>query len=314
MATEARKFRVGVFVITAVLILVGGVIWLGASRFFERSLYLVTYFSESVQGLEPGAAVKYRGVPSGRVEEIRVAPDGDLIEVVMSMDVNIAQSVKEDETLRAQLQLTGITGLRYVEINRHSGEALNRFPALTFEPPYPVIRSTPSSFIAVQDALEDLYKRFSSIDFGGISGDIRSTLQAADVLLRDPNLQTMLANFQETSESTVRLSKNLERMTRKIDLDPALENLTRATEEARALFADLRAGETGTQLRETLRQVDRLALSAQHFVISLQQTTEQLDRTVDNLERVTEEVRLQPSRLLFSEPPPERHPGDGRSR
>ena len=86
MATEARKFRVGVFTLVAVAILIGTIIWLGASRFFERTLRLDTYFSESVQGLEPGAAVKYRGVPSGRVEEIRIAPDGDLIEVVMSMD------------------------------------------------------------------------------------------------------------------------------------------------------------------------------------------------------------------------------------
>lgn len=314
MATEARKFRVGVFVIVAVAILVGGLIWLGASRFFEQSLRLATYFSESVQGLEPGAAVKYRGVPSGRVEVIRVAPDGDLIEVVLTMDVDIAQSMKEDETLRAQLQLTGLTGLRYVEINRHSGDALNRYPALTFKPEYPVIRSTPSQFIALQDALEDLYERFSSVDVAGISGDIRNTLQAADALLRDEKLQLIVGNFKETSELAARLSRNLERITHDVNLEPTLQNLNEASHEANLLFAELRSGETGTQLRQTLRQTDRLALSAQQFVINLQQTMERLDRTVSNLERVMEEVRLQPSRLLFSEPPPPQQPGDGRPR
>lgn len=310
MATEAHKFRVGLFVITATVIGLGVAIWLGASHFFETNLRLATYFTESVQGLEPGAAVKYRGVPSGRVEEIRVAPDGVLIEVVMSLDVSIAQSMKEDETLRAQLQLTGITGLRYVEINRHTGESLQRYPKLSFEPPYPVIPSTPSTFIAVQDALEELYKRVVSIDFAGISVDIRNTLQAADGLLSDPRLQEIVGHVNEVSASTARVAKNVDNMTRDVDLEPAITNLTEASAEARALFADLHSGEAGRELREALRQVDRLAVVAQQFIVGLQQTTERLDRTVGALERVAEDVRQQPSRLLFSDPPAPRRPGD----
>lgn len=311
MATEARKFQVGVFIMAAAVIGVGATIWLGASRFFEKSLRLVTYFSESVQGLEPGAAVKYRGVPSGRVEKIRIAPDGELIEVVMAMDVKIAESVREDETMRAQLQLTGITGLRYVEIDRHSREALSRSPALTFEPPYQTIPSTPSSFIAIQDALEDLYNRAIEVDLKGISNDVRTTLQAADVLLRDPRIDETLSNFQALSKSTNRVSQNLERMTAGLELKPAMSNINQASAEASALLADLRSGETGTELREALGQVKRLAVSAQEFITSLQYTTERLDRTVGGLERLTEDVRQQPSRLLFSQPPPPRRPGDG---
>src|SRR5207237_366883 len=66
VATEAHKFQVGVFVIVVTGIAIATVIWLGASRFFEQTKPFVTYFSESVQGLEPGSALKYRGVPSGR--------------------------------------------------------------------------------------------------------------------------------------------------------------------------------------------------------------------------------------------------------
>lgn len=85
MATEAHKYRVGVFVIVASIIGVATVIWLGASRFFEETERAVTYFSESVQGLDPGASVKYRGVPSGRVATIHIAPDGELIEVIIDL-------------------------------------------------------------------------------------------------------------------------------------------------------------------------------------------------------------------------------------
>jgi len=311
VATEVRKFQVGVFVIAATIVGVGGAIWLGASRFFEQNLRLVTYFSESVQGLEPGAAVKYRGVPSGRVEAIRIAPDGELVEVVMAMDVKIAEAVKEDETLRAQLQLTGITGLRYVEIDRHAGEVLAPPPTITFNPPYQVIPSAPSSITAIQDALADVYNRVMQIDFQGIAGDVRSTLQAADVVLRDPRIDETLTNFKTTSESASRLSQNLERMTKGIALGPVVKNFDQATAEAGALLSDLRSGATGTELREALGQINRLALSAQQFVVGLQRTAERLDQTVGNLNQLTEDVRQQPSRLLFSQPPAPRRRSDG---
>ena len=180
MATEARKFQVGVFVIAAVIIALAAAIWLGASRYLADESRTVTYFSESVQGLDPGAAVKYRGVPAGRVERIGIAPDGDLIEVVMSVDRKFAERMLNDPSLRAQLQLSGITGLRYVEIDRHSGDALERSPKLSFEPAYPLISSTPSQFKAIQEALEDIYSRVMSVDLGGISTDVRAMLQAAD--------------------------------------------------------------------------------------------------------------------------------------
>ena len=154
MATEARKFRVGLFVIAAIVIGVSAAIWLGASRYLADESLAVTYFSESVQGLDPGAAVKYRGVPAGRVERIGIAPDGDLIQVTMSINRKYDDLLFKDPSLRAQLQLSGITGLRYVEIDRHSGDALLNAPTLSFTPDYPLIPSTPSQFKAIQEALE----------------------------------------------------------------------------------------------------------------------------------------------------------------
>ena len=209
MATEARKLRVGIFVIIAVLIGLGLAIWLGASRYLADESQAVTFFSESVQGLDPGAAVKYRGVPAGRVDQIKIAPDGDLIEVVMSIDNRYASMLVKDPTLRAQLQLSGITGLRYVEIDRQSGDALENAPTLSFEPEYPLIPSTPSQFKAIQEALEDIYGRVMSVDLAGISGDIRATLQSADQLLRDDRVQRILNNLSTITDSASRVTLNM---------------------------------------------------------------------------------------------------------
>jgi phospholipid/cholesterol/gamma-HCH transport system substrate-binding protein len=294
---------VGVFVIVAVVIAVGAAIWLGASRFFEETKTFVTYFPESVQGLDPGAAVKYRGVPAGRVERIEIAPDGTLIQVVMDVDTSVAKALKGDVTLRAQLELSGITGLRYIEIDHRSGEALNQAPPLSFEPAYELIPSARSSFKAVQTALGEVYEKIMALDLSGISADARATLQSANHLLSDQRVDTLLSNFAAASESTQRAAKNVEAMTAGVKIAPAVENATEATQDAKAVFANLKKGVNPQELRQTLDQLNQLTMGAQEFVIGLQTTLERLNRAVSSLQGLTEEVRHQPSLLLFGEPP-----------
>ncbi|MGD0947575.1 MAG: MlaD family protein [Candidatus Binatia bacterium] len=303
MATEAHKFQVGLFVIIAVVIGLGAAIWLSATRFFEKTNTFVTYFSESVQGLDPGAPVKYRGVPAGRVARIEIAPDGTLIEVVMDVDTSVAKALKGDATLRTQLELSGITGLRYVEIDHHSGDALNQAPPLSFKPPCELIPSARSSFKAVQSALADVYDKVMALDLSGISADARATLQSANHLLSDQRVDTLLSNFAVASESTQRAAKNVEAMTAGVKIAPVVENATKATQDAKTLLADLKKGVNPQELRQTLDQLNQLTMGAQQFVIGLQTTLERLNRTVGSLQGLTEEVRHQPSLLLFGEPP-----------
>ncbi len=311
MATEAHKFQVGVFVIASTVIAVAGAIWLGASRFLEKTQPYVTYFAESVQGLDPGAAVKYRGVPGGRVDAIRIAPDGELIEVLINLDVETAKAVKRDASVRATLELSGITGLRYIEIDRRSGDALNQAPPLSFKPPSEVIPSARSSFKAIQSALGDVYERVMQFDLGGISTDARQTLQAANQLLRDERIDALLTNLKSVSQSANQLTKNLESMTAGVRLAPAVQNATAATAEAKTLISDLSKGALGKQLGDTLEEFRRLAESAHQVVVGMQYTLERLDRTTGALQGVSEEIRGQPSLLLFAEPPPRRVPDGG---
>jgi len=291
------------FVIVASLLAVATVIWLGASRYFEVTDRFVTYFGESVQGLEPGSAVKYRGVPAGRVAAIRIAPDGELIEVVLDIDVKSSEALHREITLRATLELSGITGLRYVEIDRRVGEALLQAPQLSFQPPYDVIPSARSSFKAVQSALADVYDKFMQVDFAGISNDTRATLQAANMILRDPRIDGLLTNVNEISESASQLAKDFQRITGDIDLAPMIANLNAASGEARALLADLHSGQGGKELRLAIEQLNRLTQSAQQVVVASQIALERIDRTASSFQSLADEVRAQPSSLLFAPPP-----------
>ncbi len=309
MATEAHKLQVGAFVISATVFLVAGLIWLGATRFFEPSESFVTYFNESVQGLDVGAPVKYRGVSGGRVARIGIAPDGELIEVRMEIDPAVANAVRRDPSLRATLELSGITGLRYVEIERKEGDALKQSPPLSFSPPAEVIPSARSSFKAIQVALSDVYDRFMQVDYKGISDDARRAFQAATALMQDERIDALLTNLKNTTQTVQQLASNLESMTRGVRLAPAVENATQASAEAKQLFTDLARGKTGQELARAITQLNALVQSTQQAVISMQYTLERLDRAAVNLQGLTDQLRVQPSRLLFSPPPAEGQEG-----
>jgi phospholipid/cholesterol/gamma-HCH transport system substrate-binding protein len=122
MATLRTKFSVGLFLIVGVAIIIVGVVWFGMTGYLQKGRLWVAYFDESVQGLDRDSAVKYRGVNVGRVYSIGIAPDENLIEVLMQIDVD----VEIESQIAAQLKTVGITGLVFIELDRiHDGPGVD---------------------------------------------------------------------------------------------------------------------------------------------------------------------------------------------
>ncbi|MBU4233457.1 MAG: MCE family protein, partial [Proteobacteria bacterium] len=87
MARQKTNLIIGLFVILGVLMGVVAIIWVGATSYFQKGATYVSYFDESVHGLQLNSAVKFRGVDVGLVESIRVAPDNRNIGVVMKINM-----------------------------------------------------------------------------------------------------------------------------------------------------------------------------------------------------------------------------------
>ena len=70
MSQKANYFKLGLFVIGALAAGILVLVIIGTGRFFERRVIIETYFKESVQGLDIGSKLKYRGVTIGEVTRI----------------------------------------------------------------------------------------------------------------------------------------------------------------------------------------------------------------------------------------------------
>ena len=81
MSAPTNHFKLGLFVLGALGASMGAAVAFGASAAKHQTVTYHTFFNESVQGLDVGTPVKYRGVPIGVVAGIDIAPDRRHVDV-----------------------------------------------------------------------------------------------------------------------------------------------------------------------------------------------------------------------------------------
>jgi len=141
MEREANYAAVGAFVLVIALVAGLFVYWYSDSREHKVFRRYEIYFDGSVSGLERGAAVRYLGVGVGRVQQMHIDPrDPGRVQVIVDIDSSTPIS---DRTL-AQLELQGVTGLLYIDLQQL--RASLPLPAVVPGIDYPVIRSSRSRF------------------------------------------------------------------------------------------------------------------------------------------------------------------------
>ncbi len=72
---RSNEFAVGLAVLAALALVIGGALWLSETDVNQKEATYTARF-RTVGGLGVGAPVTLRGVRVGRVEAIRLAPDG----------------------------------------------------------------------------------------------------------------------------------------------------------------------------------------------------------------------------------------------
>ena len=171
------------------------------SRFLEKGQYYVTYFNESVQGLDIDSSVKYRGVSIGRVDSISVAPDSKLIEVVLKTE----SGKKLGKDIVAQLRSVGITGSMFVELDRKKEGEPDRSPTLSFPSEYPIVSSKPSNISQLLQGIDDVLNQIRALDLGGISGKIKLTMDNINQVIVDADVKGISTNLESSLESIGRI-------------------------------------------------------------------------------------------------------------
>jgi len=266
MATETSKFRVGLFVFSSIVILVLILMLYGSKTYFSETEPYVTYFAQSIQGLDVNSDVQFRGVTVGTVGEIGLAPDGRLIQVTLDI-FNKKFSLDTNNIIR--LVTPNITGIKNLEIEMREGRP-DKSPKLSFIPPHPVIASYPS--IGMMTLFTLMEKRLTELDTKGVSDGITNALYIINSFMSSEKLDKII---DDASISVQRI--------RDISEQISPEKIDKLINLASELTISLKRSAVMTET-------------------SVEPIMQDLKRTIENLRSFSEALKDRPSQTLFSTP------------
>ena len=118
----SRAFRLGVFIVAALLIFGAGVFWIGKNQMLFRSRYRLNAEFKTVAGLAGGAEVRVAGIQKGTVRRIDLPQRPDQkARVEMELDSETRKVVRKDST--AAIHTEGLMGDEYIEISPGANDA-----------------------------------------------------------------------------------------------------------------------------------------------------------------------------------------------
>ncbi len=259
MSQKANYFKLGLFVIGALVAGIMVLLIVGTGRLFERKVIIETYFKESVQGLDIGSKLKLRGVVIGEVTKV------SFTYVYYQLDLPITQrdrfvlveaqlqprlvggraaagdwstsesvAMEVEKGLRLRLAPQGITGTNYLEM-----DWLDPAPPvlpISWTPRNPYIPSAPSTVTAIVNAAESIMEKLQKVDFEQTMANLNRLL----VTTNDRVGALDTKSFQRRVETTLgKLDTTLDAM-----------QARKLSDEAVALLAEMRA--TNAELKKTL--------------------------------------------------------------
>lgn len=295
MARKTSKFMVGLFVTLGSILAVVAIIWVGATKYFEKGNMYITYLDESVQGLQKDSIVKYRGVDVGRVEKIQVAPDNKLIGVVMK--INLKEDLEHNAV--AQLKAAGITGIMFVDLDRHDPREPDLSPKIDFPSEYPVIPSRPSEMSRIFAGINEIVQKFNQIDTKGLSGQLIATTKSIETFFQGKEMAKILAKVEATAANLEKLTERMEKAVAGGKLDEVLAETRQALKGANTLIAKVQEEISALKLPETMGKTRAIARE-------VETTSENLRRASETLDLFLERIYDRPPDLLFGQPPRKR--------
>jgi phospholipid/cholesterol/gamma-HCH transport system substrate-binding protein len=265
MENRSHALMTGFFTIALLIAAVLAGIWFNRDR-VERVPYLIAT-TESIPGLNPQAAVRYRGLEVGKVDDISFNP-AVAGQIVIRLSVDPEAPVTK--TTFAMLGYQGVTGIAFIQLDDDKTGS-------------PLLKSDKTHVAAIplrQGLLDQLEKR--GLVILQKTEDITTQLNK---LMSPENQKIMIGAFDnigKTAAAYGEIPKQLEPTLKK------LPELTAKAEQSMASFNELSASAT-----KATRNFDKLATTLQAPDGPITRLTQTVDRVGGSLESVTSDLELQ---------------------
>ena len=274
MSKKANTTSIGLFIVTGLALGVIGLLLFSSLKMFSKTLDVIVYFNDSLNGLREGAPVKFRGVTIGSVKRVMVrfnqAPDDFALPVICAIEEKLvrerlgersaefftsrAMEERIQAGFRASLQTESlVTGLLYIDTRFNPKAPPPVFHQL--EKIYPEIPTEPTQIQQLFENLasfdiKTLQKNLNGLilrldhtigefDASEINRGITNLLCSVNALVTSGDITNALAGIRPTLDQYRELA---DKVTSKID--PLSDSITHTLVEAKRALGQMRgAGE-----------------------------------------------------------------------
>jgi len=292
MSQKTNFFKLGMFIIIAMLIVLVGVFFLGAREMFRKEWVFETYIDSSVQGLDQGSPVKMMGVKIGAVSQIKFVyekyeTDSNYVYVLFTIDPlsigakaieqghdELKEKTRElvDKGLRLTLASQGITGICFLDASYYDPDRIETLK-IDWTPDHPYIPSVPGTLDRLSTSLTDTLENLAKVDFAAMGSHVEETLASIRTMI-DDEIKPLVAAIRKDASPTL------------AEVRKASENLPEMT----------------VRLNNTIRGLSDMVSEQKG---GLTEVVENLRLISENLAQLTESARQDPSHVLWGKPPPQ---------
>lgn len=215
MQIHSPETKVGLFTLVALAVLFGVFFWLSGAQLFQRGYELEAVF-ERIEGLRPGAPVKFNGVDIGRINRVYF----ENYQVVVAMRIH--PQFKIPGNTRAIIASMGLVGDKYLElVLSKPGEPVREGNRIQGQSPY----SMDQLFATANEAIESIKDITDSIKELTGSPEVRqlvenlnrATLEFAKAGNTADRFLTELEANGETAAELKKVMANVEKITASLD-------------------------------------------------------------------------------------------------
>jgi paraquat-inducible protein B len=339
MSKRANPTLIGAFVLGALALGVFGVAVLASDSLFQQETTFVSYFDESVNGLDIGAPVKFKGVPIGQVSDIlvRMDLDAETFQVPVLYDVDLRPLTDEvgrtvdlsdpevhrrqvEDGLRAQLQMESfVTGKLYVEITFVPKPERVTLPERKL--PYLEIPTVLSPMAKLGEEATGLVSSLRGFDVNTINENLITLLAKANQKIDELNVRAINDSVLVAVQSVRRLTDAPEIRATLAELPGLARRVDSTLADASATLQSLNdamgpAGQdvktTAEDLRQTLAEVRTTLARTRQMMSTDSGLGYRVDDALTSLTEAAEALRVlavslerDPSMFIRGKEPPE---------
>ncbi|HEY3346872.1 MAG TPA: MlaD family protein [Nitrospirota bacterium] len=270
------ELKVGIVLITALLMLGIGILELGASSEFFRKKYNLYVHVDNTFGIKLGSVVRLSGLEVGNVSDIRFPKDfGDKkIILKLNIDADYMDRIRQDSSVT--IRTLGLLGDKYLDISMGSP----KFPALADGDDIRDVRDSQLNAVisGASSGIEGLNVVMGQLK--DILGEVSEGNGTAGMLLRDEELYDRLKESAASIQAVTNDIKTGKGSAGRFVQDPALfDNLVDVSAKARVLVDKLNNGsiakfsqdrEFYDNLLEVSRSMKEVSASASGLIGNLQ--------------------------------------------